>query len=118
MKTLLALALVLAFSASAPARADTMCSVLNSNQAFAVSIALDLLMDGGQQIQLLNDNTGAVKTITQAIMTPVPGFQNGYTVSVLNADGSWEALDIGHITAINQTSGKSVKLAQSAGCNP
>ncbi|MGZ3649864.1 MAG: hypothetical protein ACXVB9_01770 [Bdellovibrionota bacterium] len=117
MKTLFQLALIpaLLLALNLPARADTQCSVLTSQQAFAVSIALDMLMDGGQKIELLNDSNGNVRTISQAVMTPV---LNGYTVSVFTSDNQWEQLDIGHITAINETSGRSVKLASAAGCNP
>jgi hypothetical protein len=113
MKSFFALVLTVALFASPAAKADTNCSVLSFQQAFAVTMALDLLMDGGQKIQLLNDNTGNVREISQAIATPI---LNGYTVSVLTSDNQWEQLDIGHITAINQTSQKSVSLGKTAGC--
>lgn len=117
MKFLSKIALIPAFLVAVEftAHADTMCSVLDYQQAAAVAAALDVLLISSRQIQLLDDSSGEVYKITQADVVPV---LDGYTLSVVTTSGYRKTLDLGHIRAINQSAGQSVSLANVARCNP
>jgi hypothetical protein len=117
-KLMVALALIL----SQGAFADTGCSVLSKDQADAFTIALDLFLLAGQNLVLQDDNTGKVEAVSNVSTTALSDFRGGilgYSIQAQNKlTGQWHTLDIGHITAINATTGGQIRLSDAANCVP